>query len=95
MKKAIVFQMIIFVAAYFTMTPDTLEDNTHLFGLFGDVEVIKGNVHWVLLGAAVLSIINLWVWWPKEVKKNVTSSEAPIAAEAKEIDRDPKTPVID
>lgn len=97
MKKTIMVQMIIFVAAYFVMTPDTLEDNTHLFGLFGDVEVIKGNSIWVLAGAAILSVINIWVWWPKKVKVTNTSNEAEStkSAEAKAIDQDPVVPKMD
>lgn len=100
MKKAIAFQMLIFIAAWFSVTPDTLEDNTHLWGLFGDVEVIKGNVHWVMMTAGILSVFNIWVWWPK---KSTTPSESstPVVAEGtksatdKVIDQDPKTPTLD
>ena len=61
MKKAIaiVIQILIFVGAWFILTPDTLEDNTYIFGLFGDVEVIKGNSIWVMIGAGVLSVLNI------------------------------------
>ena len=104
MKKAIMVQVIIFVVAWFVMTPDTLEDNTHLFGLFGDVEVIKGNSIWVLTGAAILSIINLWVWWPKSptrqsvevaAAKSAETVEAKAEEAAKAADPDPIVPKMD
>jgi len=95
--SAIILQMVIFVAAYFTMTPDVMEDNTHLFGLFGDVEVIKGNSIWVLTSAAFLSVINILIWWPRQVKVTNTSNEAEStkSAEAKAIDQDPVVPKMD
>ena len=95
MKKAIVIQAIIFIIAYFTMTPDILEDNTHLFGLFGDVEVIKGNSIWVLAGAAILSVINIWLWWPKSTKTVETVAVEAKAEEAKAKDQDPVVPKMD
>ena len=98
MKKAIMVQVIIFVVAWFVMTPDTLEDNTHLFGLFGDVEVIKGNSIWVLTGAAILSIINLWVWWPKSPTRQsveVAAAKSAETVEAKAADPDPIVPKMD
>ena len=97
MKKAIMIitQVIIFIAAYFTMTPDTLEDNTHLFGLIGDIEVIKGNTDWVMLGAMVLSVINIIVWWPKVKVIHTTPIAENTKNEAKEIDQDPVVPKMD
>ena len=92
----IITQILIFTVAWFVMTPDVAQDNTYLFGLIGSYDIIPGNTQWVLLGAAILSIINLWVWWPRQVKVTNTSNEKPAegikSAEAKEIDRDPKTP---
>ena len=81
MKKAIIVQALIFIIAYFVMTPDVLKDNTYVFGLIGSYDVVAGNTRWVMLGAMVLSVLNIWFWWPKEVKKNVTSNEARIVAE--------------
>ena len=95
MKKAIaiVIQILIFVGAWFVMSPDTLEDNTHLFGLIGDIEVIKGNTDWVMMTAGILSVFNIWVWWPKvKITNTVKESKGDKNAEAKEIDRVPKTP---
>lgn len=80
MKKAIAFEMLIFIAAWFVMSPDVLKDNTYVFGLIGNYDLIRGNAHWVLLGAAVLSALNIWIWWPKS--QSVTPNEKP--AEVKE-----------
>ena len=96
MKKAIMVQVIIFVVAWFVMIPDTLEDNTHLFGLFGDVEVIKGNSIWVMIGAGVLSVLNIWFWWPKEAVANIIKVEGTSAeAKAEETKKDPIVPKMD
>lgn len=97
MKKisAIILQMVIFVGAWFAMTPDQVVDNTYVFGLFGSYDIIPGNTRWVLLGAMFLSVINIWLWWPKKVKvvnTPETTKEDAKTEEAKAIDRDPKTP---
>ena len=97
---AIVIQTIIFITAWFVMTPDVLEDNTYVFGLIGNVEVIPGNTQWVMLGAAVLSAFNIWLWWPKstthqtvaEAAKGTKSAET---VEAKAADPDPIVPKMD
>ena len=95
MKKAIVIQLLIFIGAWFAMIPDTIEDNTYMFGLFGDVEVIKGNSIWVLAGAAILSVINIWLWWPKSTKTVETVAVGAKAEEAKAKDQDPVVPKMD
>ena len=98
MKKTIVviIQLLIFIAAWALVTPDTLEDNTHLFGLIGDIEVIKGNTDWVLLGAAILSALNIWVWWPKtQVITPSESSPAEGTKSAKVEEKDPVVPKMD
>ena len=91
MKKtiAIVIQVLIFVGAYFVMTPDQLVDNTYVFGLIGSYDLVRGNAHWVLLGAAVLSVLNILIWWPKSPTHKTVSTV--LKAE----DRDPKTPTLD
>ena len=101
MKKAIVFQVLIFIAAWSIMTPDVMEDNTYVFGLFGSHDVVAGNSIWVMIGAGVLSIINIWLWWPK-TQVTSTHNEKPIVDEstksaeaAEKIDEDPKTPTLD
>ena len=98
MKKAIaiVIQILIFVGAWFILTPDTLEDNTYIFGLFGDVEVIKGNSIWVMIGAGVLSVLNIWLWWPKSpTRQSVEVAAETKSAEAKAKDQDPVVPKMD
>ena len=97
MKKAIVIQVAIFIGAWFAMIPDTIEDNTYLFGLIGSYDLVRGNAHWVLAGAAILSIINIWFWWPKikVTSTSETAKESKESAEAKKIDQDPKTPTLD
>lgn len=94
--SAIIIQMVIFITTYFIMTPDVMEDNTHLFGLIGDIEVIRGNSIWVLLGAAILSALNILIWWPKpSAHKTVGDNAGTKSAEAKEIDQDPVVPKMD
>ena len=97
MKKTIVFQVLIFITAWALMTPDTIEDNTYMFGLIGDVEVIKGNTIWVMLAAMVLSIINIWFWWPKSpIHKTVEVGADTKSAETdKAKDQDPVVPKMD
>lgn len=101
MKKAMIAQMIIFVVAWALMTPDTIEDNTHLFGLIGSYDIIHGNSIWVMIGAGVLSVLNIWLWWPKAQGVVNTSSESSPAESTKsakaeeKIDQDPKTPTLD
>lgn len=88
MKKTIMVQIIIFVAAYFTMTPDVMEDNTHLFGLIGSYDIIHGNSIWVMIGAGVLSVLNIWFWWPKTQVTSTPSepiTEGTKSAEAEEV----------
>ena len=97
MKKAIISQVVIFIAAYFALTPDQIADNTHLFGLIGSYDLVRGNSIWVMSIAAVLSAINIWVWWPKvKITNTVKESEGTKNAEtAEKIDQDPKTPTLD
>ena len=93
MKKAIISQVVIFIAAYFALTPDQIADNTHLFGLIGSYDLVRGNSIWVMSIAAVLSAINIWVWWPRV--KITTPSEKPAeSAEVKEIKSEENDPVV-
>ena len=97
MRKAmtIITQVLIFTVAWFVMTPDQLIDNTHLFGLFGDVEITKGNTVWVLAGAAILSVLNIWFWWPKEAVANTIKVEGTSAEAKAEETKDPIVPKMD
>ena len=93
----IVVQVLIFVGAWFVMSPDVLEDNTHLFGLIGDIEVIKGNTDWVMLCSALLSALNILIWWPKSpTHKTVGDNANTKSAETnKAKDQDPVVPKMD
>ena len=102
MKKAIVIQMIILIVAWIITTPDVAQDNTHLFGLIGDVEVVRGNSIWVMLSTMVASVCNIWFWWPKGVdtpSEKPASTESTKGAEVKEIKseetKDPIVPKMD
>jgi len=96
--SAIILQMVIFIAAWFIMTPDQVVDNTYIFGLIGSYDVIPGNTHWVMLGAAVLSAFNIWLWWPKSTTHQTVAEAAKgtKSAEAKETKaEDPVIPKMD
>lgn len=98
MKKTIVIQVLIFIATWFIMTPDQLVDNTYVFGLFGSHDVVAGNSIWVLLGAAVLSVINIWVWWPSRKVVNTpaqtSAKEVTKSVEAEEVKTEEKDPIV-
>ena len=86
--RSIMVQVSIFIVAWFILTPDTLEDNTHVFGLIGEVEIIRGNSIWVMIGAGVLSVLNIWFWWPKTQVISTPSepiTEGTKSAEAEEV----------
>lgn len=99
MKKAIVMQALILIAAWFVMTPDVIVDNTYVFGLFGSYNIIPGNSILVMSGAAVLSVLNIWFWWPKTKKVKVTNTPETVKesegakSEAKAVD--PVVPKMD
>ena len=91
MKKtiAIIIQVLIFTGTWFVMTPDQVVDNTYVFGLIGSYDLVRGNTHWVLIGAALLSIINILVWWPTKTVTVVKTEEA------KAEEKDPVVPKMD
>ena len=99
MKKAIaiVIQILIFVGAWALVTPDTLVDNTYVFGLIGSYDLVRGNAHWVLLGAAVASVLNILIWWPKSpTHKTVGDNADTKSAETDEAKaKDPVVPKMD
>lgn len=57
----LIINAVIFLIGWGCIVPDQLLDNTHLFGLLGDVEVIKGNTVVVFGMCAVLSLLTLIV----------------------------------
>ncbi len=96
---AIVVQALILVAAWYLIA-NRIEANTYFGSVSYNVDVIAENIRWIMLGAACLSIINLWVWWPKSpthktVGDNANTKSAESAEADKAIDRDPKTPTLD
>ena len=92
MKKAIaiVIQILIFTGTWF-ITTNQIENNTWIFG-FGDIETFKENIRWILLGAAGLSVLNIWLWWPKSTK---TVETVAVEAKAEEAKKDPVVPKMD
>ena len=98
MKKAIVFQVLIFIAAWFAMTPDQVVDNTYVFGLIGSYDIIHGNSIWVMIGAGVLSVLNIWFWWPSRKVVNTpaqtSTKEVTKSVEAEEVKTEEKDPVV-
>lgn len=94
MKKtiAIIIQVLIFVGAWYFIS-DQITNNTYVFGLIGSYDAIAENIKWILLSAAVLSVLNILIWWPK-VKVTNTSNEAESTkSEAKAAD--PVVPKMD
>ena len=53
---AIIANIIVFIIGWGCIVPDQMMDNTHLFGLIGNVEVLKGNTSTVFGVCAVMSI---------------------------------------
>ena len=93
MRKAIaiVIQIIILTAAVFTIT-NIIEDNTYFGLIYGD---ITESIRWVMLGAMVLSVVNILIWWPPR-KVTSTPNEAQVTSvKAEEAKADPIIPKMD
>ena len=58
---AIIVNVIVFVIGWGCIVPDTVNDQTHLFGLIGDVEIIRGNTAVVFGVCSVMSMLTLIV----------------------------------
>lgn len=56
---ALIIDVIIFVLGWGCIVPDQLNDQTHLFGLIGDVEIVRGNTAVVFGMCALLSLLTL------------------------------------
>ena len=54
---ALIANIVVFLIGWGCIVPDQLLDNTHLFGLIGDVEVIKGNTSTVFCVCSVMSTL--------------------------------------
>lgn len=104
MRKVImtVIQMVIFIAAWYLIT-NRIEANTYFGSVSYNVDAIAENIRWILLGAAGLSVLNIWFWWPRTRKVINTPSATPItpiAAEgantkSAEAEKDPVVPKMD
>ena len=53
--------VVIFMIGWTCIVPDTVNDQTHLFGLIGSVEIMKGNTVTVFSVCALLSTFTLIV----------------------------------
>ena len=57
----LIANVVIFIIGWGCIVPDQMMDNTHLFGLVGDVEIIKGNTSTVFGICACMSTLTLIV----------------------------------
>lgn len=58
---ALIINAIIFIIGWGCIVPDQLLDQTHLFGLIGEVEILRGNTAVVFGMCGVLSTLTLIV----------------------------------
>lgn len=56
---ALIVNVVVFLIGWGCIVPDQLSDQTHLFGLIGNVEVIKGNTSMVFGMCALLSTLSM------------------------------------
>ena len=57
----LIVNIVVFVIGWGCIVPDTINDQTHLFGLIGDVEIIRGNTAVVFGVCAIMSTLTLIV----------------------------------
>ena len=98
MRKVImtVIQMVIFIAAWYLIA-NRIEANTYFGSVSYNVDVIAENTQWILLGTMVLSVVNIWFWWPSRKVVNTqseTAKEVTKSAEAEEVKTEEKDPVV-
>ena len=55
----LIVNVIVFVIGWGCIVPDTINDQTHLFGLVGDVEILRGNTSTVFGVCSVMSTLTL------------------------------------
>ena len=55
----LIVNVIVFVIGWGCIVPDTINDQTHLFGLVGSVEIVKGNTSTVFGVCSVMSTLTL------------------------------------
>ena len=56
---ALIANVVIFIIGWGCIVPDQIMDNTHLFGIIGEVEIIRGNTSVVFGMCGILSILAL------------------------------------
>lgn len=55
----LIANIVVFIIGWGCIVPDQLMDNTHLFGIIGSVEIVKGNTAVVFGMCALLSTLSL------------------------------------
>ena len=58
---ALIANIVVFIIGWGCIVPDTVNDNTHLFGLVGDIEIVRGNTATVFGICCVMSTLTLIV----------------------------------
>jgi len=58
---AVIINVVIFIIGWGCIVPDQLMDQTHLFGLIGDIQIVKGNTAVVFGMCGILSTLTLLV----------------------------------
>lgn len=55
----LIANVVIFIIGWGCIVPDQIMDNTHLFGIIGEVEIIRGNTAVVFGICSILSTLSL------------------------------------
>jgi len=55
----LIANVVVFIVGWGCIVPDQIFDNTHLFGLIGDTEIVRGNTSTVFGICAILSTLSL------------------------------------
>ena len=58
---AVIVNVIVFIIGWGCIVPDQIFDNTHLFGLIGDTEILRGNTSTVFGVCACMSTLSMIV----------------------------------
>ena len=56
---AIIANIVVFLIGWGCIVPDVINDQTHLFGLIGDVEILRGNTSTVFGVCSVVSTLSM------------------------------------
>ena len=55
----LIANIVVFIIGWGCIVPDQIMDNTHLFGIIGDVEIIRGNTAVVFGMCCIVSTIDM------------------------------------